>query len=260
MIFQVIPKVCVGELFGSAIYENFLKCSLGKAVVLMKRIALILLALIILFVSVLWGWHAQNDKKAAEEMYKNFCTALSDYPTLPVPFISSFCQLEKDGIKYLTIQNEGEFVTGVRFANGETLYFHNGNAYYASDAKLVKTEYDMVNVNGIIDSYLSSLILDNTVLYTYHRPTGAELPLWIYPDDPPYLRIERGSYSEYMETMIYSDADPWEIRWCITKSSSDEDTKLFLHAAEDRLPASTLYIHGWGNIPEDVMKLFATVE
>lgn len=226
----------------------------------MKKIVLISLVFAILIIAVLSVFQVQSQRKAAEEMYENFCTALSAYPALPASFLSGFCQFEKDGIKYLTVQNKGENITGVRFANGETMYCHNGITYRASDDGLIKAESDMVDVNGMIGSGLASFLADVTVLYTYHRPSGSELPLWIYPDDPPYLRIKREAYGEYMETMLYSGTEPREVRWCITKSASEEDTKLFLHASEHSITASALYVHGWGDVPEDVLKLFAAVE
>lgn len=226
----------------------------------MKKIVLISLVCIILIIAVLSVFQVQNQKKAAEEMYEDFCTALSAYPALPAPFVSGFCQFEKDGIKYLTVQNEGENITAVRFANGETMYCHDGVTYRVSDDGLEKTESDMADANGIIASGLASFLSDDAVLYTYHRPSGSELPLWIYPDDPPYLRIKREGYGEYMETMIYSGSDPYEVRWCITKSASKEDTKLFLRASDHSITDSALYVHGWGDIPEDVLKMLAAVE
>lgn len=224
----------------------------------MKRFFLVLLVCVILFIAVLWVSQLQSEKKTAEEMYNKFCTAVSDYPALPAPFVSSFCQFEKDGVKYLIIQNEGKYITGVRLASGDTIYCHNGITYQVSDGKLEKTDSNISDVNSIIASNLSALLLDDTVFYTYHRPTEKELPLWIYPYDPPYLRIRRESYEGYMETMIYSDTDQQEIRWCITKSSSNEDTKLFLHASEHSISASDLYIYGWGDIPEAVLMMLST--
>ena len=197
------------------------------------------------------------EQKAGDEMYIKFCSALSDYPNLPAPFVSSFCQLEIDGIKYLMIQDEGKYITAMRLENGETTYCHNDRAYHIVDDKVLELESDIPDVPNMIRTNLSSLLQDATVTYHYLRPSGRDLPLWIYPYDPPYLLItHREKYADYTETMIYSDAEQFEIRWCITQSSSDEDVVLFLGAFDDGLNSSNLrFVHGWGSLPESIFTL-----
>lgn len=226
----------------------------------MKRIFYMSLGSIVLIALALSIIQVWSENKAAQKMYKDFSTTLSTYPVLSNPFASSFCQFESEGIKYLTIQNDGEFITGVRLADGETTYCHNGITYQVSNDEMVETGYDMVDVNEIIGSNISYLLSDETVSYTYHKPSGRDLPLWIYPYDPAYLRIRRESYGECMETMMYSDTEQFEIRWCITKSSSDEDVELFLCVFDESISSSSLYIHGWGQVPDDILKILVTAE
>lgn len=105
-------------------------------------------------------------------MYIKFCSALSDYPDLPAPFVSSFFQLEIDGIKYLMLRNEGEYVTAMRFDNDETTYCHNGRAYQIEDDKLVEIESNMPDVIDMIHTNLYLLLQDATVTCRYLRPSG----------------------------------------------------------------------------------------
>ena len=130
----------------------------------MKRTFCISLGSIVLIAFALSIFQVWSEKKAAQEMYKDFSTTLSTYPVLSSPFASSFCQFESEGTRYLTIQNNAKFITGVRLANGETIYCHNGIAYQVSNDEIVETDYYMVDVNEIIGSNISYLLSDESTM------------------------------------------------------------------------------------------------
>lgn len=217
-----------------------------------KKIVFILITCLVL-TAIVSALHFYNNKKAAEEMYNTVYDALIDYPVLSEHFAATVCHFEKDGVKYLVIQNEAETITGRRFASGETEYYYNGIRYRVFNNEVTETDSDVVDVMEVIHSAVASLLADETATYTYHKPSGIPLPLWVYPYDPGYLLIKRETYSDYMETMIYSDTESREVRWSI--AHSEEDTVLYLYAAENLFSKPIIGIHGWGDIPEVVTKL-----
>ena len=218
-----------------------------------NRIIAALIACLVIVIVIVSVCCSYNKKRAAEEMYHCVYDVLIDYPALHSPFAATVCHFEKDGIKYLIIQNGEKAITGRQLANGETEYYYNGISYSVFNNELTENGSNVVDVVKILRLAIASLLSDETVSYTYHKPSGRDLPLWVLPIDQSYIIVERELYSDYMETMVYSAAEHKEVRWSI--ANSEEDTILYLYATGELFLKPILGIHGWGDIPESVTKL-----
>ncbi len=205
-------------------------------------------AVILICLIVFSGMYFRHN--AAEEMLANFNAVLKDYPSLPASFVSNICFLEKDGIQYLWMEMKDRRVTGRRLPDGRTEYCFDGVTYLETDGNLTRSETDMEDISGVIDTCISAFLQDSQVTYTYYKATGPELPMWIYPEDEAYLLVEREGYEGFTETMLYENGDVEEVRWCFLLS--EDRVQLFLCAADVRF-TNLDFIRGWGYIPQDAV-------
>ena len=219
----------------------------------MKKV-IIFFCFVVLLVIVFSVYHSHIEKAAESELYVYLSKNLCDYPTMYTPYCASLGYYKSNGEGYLLIQNQGEYVTGRQSPSGIVEFYHNGKAYKFIDSELIETcDADSDYILEVFRSGIISLFEDKTVTYTYHKPSGRDLPIWVSPLDSEYLLVERGGYADYTETMIYSNSGSKAIRWSIAKS--EKDTELYLRIAEQPVSAFKTFIPGWGEIPEVVFDL-----
>lgn len=216
---------------------------------MLRRILLIFIAAAVLVCAVVLSCHYRR-QAAADEMLVNMKTVLKDYPELPVSFVSNFCCMKTDGIQYLWMEMGGRRVTGRRIPDGQTEYCFAGETYLETDGILTVSERDMEDITPVFKQTVMSYMQDPQITYTYHKPFGRDLPMWIYPTDEAYLLIQREGYHGYTENMVYENRDTEAVRWCFLESG--ENVLLYLNAADARFK-NINYVRGWGYIPQAVI-------
>jgi len=183
-------------------------------------------------------------------MLLNFNLVLKDYPNLPASFVSNICFLEKDGTQYLWMEMGGRRVTGRRTSDGRTEYCIDGVTYLETDGTLTRSETDMGDISGVIDTCVTGFLQDSQITYTYHKATGPSLPMWIYPLDDAYLLVNRDGYEGFTETMLYANGDVEEVRWSFLLSQ--DRVVVYLSAADIRFQ-NLENIHGWGQVSQEAV-------
>ena len=188
----------------------------------------------------------------ATALYQKVYDACSSYPALNDPFVSTACYYYDGSNEYLLLECGQECITGTRSKDGGTIYVINGQRWMVdknSTSKITSTETDYVS--DIIGAAVTNFLSNEDIMYTYQKPRGSALPLWVYPDDPGYLRVERPGYEDCVEVMVLKeDEKGQQLRWNIAQSP--ENVTLYLFASDYIFPANVLYVHGWGEISESI--------
>jgi len=219
----------------------------------MKKIVFFASCLIILIV-VLSIYGSYTKKFAADELYTYISSELSDYPSLHAPYVSSICYYQSEGIHYYLLWNQEKYLTGRQLPDEKIEFYYNGTVYEIINSELVET--GAVISDDVLDVFrvaIASLLDDETVTYTYHKPSGRDLPIWISPLDTDYLLLRRELYAQYTETMkhSYTYTEKEKIQWSIATSS--EQTILYLRVLEEPISHSDTRTPGWANLPDGVL-------
>ena len=219
----------------------------------MKKI-IVLVCCFIILIAALSVYRSHMNKVAAGELYAYISTELSDYPSLSDSYISTTCYYQSEGIHYFLLLNQETYITGKQFPSGRTEFYYNDAVYEIVNSELVKTETIASNdVLDVLRVAVASLLDDDTFTYTYHKPSGRDLPIWIGPLDPDYLLLSRPLYAKYTETMkhSYTYTGIEKIQWSIATSS--EDTILYLRVLEGPISDSDMRTPGWETLPDGVI-------
>lgn len=192
-------------------------------------------------------WHNQK----AEQLYQNICTQLEQYPcSLPVDGCSA-CYLRDGAEEYLFFRNDGVTIAGRRNQEGE-IYYVGESVCVDKTGTEVESTFSKQAFLDAIEEGIAFYLNQTDVTYSYHKPSGGALPMWIYPTDPYYLRLWRPSYPDYMEVMtMHGRENGTVLRWSIL--APDESVMLYLAVSDTSVPCGETYIQGWGEIPAQLI-------
>lgn len=192
-------------------------------------------------------WHNQK----AEQLYQNICTQLEQYPrSLPVDGCS-VCYFRDGAEEYLFFWNDGVTIAGRRNQEGE-IYYVGESVCVDKTGTEVESTFSKQAFLDAIEEGIAFYLNQTDVTYSYHKPSGGALPMWISPLDPCYLRIQRTGHPDYMEVMTgYEGETGTYLHWNIL--TSDETVVLYVSASDISASYGRTYVPGWGEIPTQLI-------
>jgi len=194
-----------------------------------------------------------SNQKNAENLQNFVSQMLINYPELPSSFAFTTCSCKVGDDSYIFIRSADKLIAGRQSGNGTQEYFYaaeSSSVDLHEIAELSPTR--IMEISALIHGQISTFLSDSSAKIQYKTPGSGALPLGIYPSDPGYLLIERSGYESFVETMLLrEDPEGAFIRWSIAQST--EQAQLYLSASEYISKSTSMYLPGWGTIPEEIV-------
>jgi len=188
-------------------------------------------------------------KKKAKQLYQDICAQLELYSyNLPANG-HCVCYYQKGVEEYLFFQNEGVTIVGRRSQDDE-FYYVGESLCVDKTGVAVESAFSKQDLLDAIEEGVVCYLDQADVTYTYHKPFGGTLPMWIYPTDPYYLRLQRPGYQDHMEVMTMDEGEN-NLRWNIL--APDESVLLYLAVSDISVSYGKPYVRGWGEIPQQLI-------
>lgn len=214
----------------------------------------IILVCVLSVVAVLFsaGYQLQRKQKA-KQLYRDIRAQLELYPcNLPADGYS-ICYYQKGAEEYLFFQSDGATIVGRRNQEDEVYYIGESMCVDKTGA-VVAPAFSKQDLLDAIEEGVACYLDQADVTYTYHKPSGGALPMWISPLDPCYLRLQRPGYPDHMEVMTGDDTEKGRyVHWNIL--APDESVLLYLAVSDISSTYGRTYVPGWGDIPTQIIDL-----
>lgn len=191
-------------------------------------------------------------RQKAKQLYQDICVQLAQYPrSLPADGYS-VCYYQKGSEEYLFLQSDGMTIVGRR-NQGDEIYYAGESVCVDKTGTVVAPAFSKQDLQDAIAEGVARYLDQADVTYTYHKPFGGTLPMWISPLDPCYLRLQRPGYPDHMEVMTGDDTENGSyVHWNIL--APDESVLLYLAVSDISSTYGRTYVPGWGEIPQQLVE------
>lgn len=220
-----------------------------------KSLFITVFSFLLMFVMLCAGCGSR--RKAGDDLYAEIRSAFAEYPSLSAPYGYTSLYYCEDSTEYLLLKNGGAQISGIRYTNGETLYYMDGHVWQVDDSgALVATGEGQDPVAGYVGAAVQELLAEPNITYSYAVANDTALPLWAF-SGAPYLTCDRMSYPDCFEYMSCKNTETGHrIIWDIARSDTDVVLFVYLDSQLDKMPSwGRGAIPGWGDVDQCVSQM-----